>query len=117
MKNLFNGWTAEKRGSETVLKMENGEIVYTLQFKSRWHWRTPDLNGYRIVCNRSKWEDKGSVSVCRGLGKFITVIEDAGNRRTVSKLAALTKELTAAFLEKNFENVAVYTAGGSVLSD
>lgn len=104
---LFNGWTAEKKGSETVLKMENGEIVYTLRFKNRWHWKTPDLNGYRIVCNRSKWKNKGNVSVCHGLEKFITVIEDAGNRRTVSKLAALTEKLSVAFLEKTFEDGAI----------
>lgn len=117
MTNLFNGWTAEKRGNETVLKMENGEIVYTLRFINRWHWQTPDLDGYRIICNRSKWEDRGNVSICHGLGKNVTIIEDAGNRRTVSKLAELTKELTAEFLEKNFENVAEFTAGDSVLPD
>ena len=116
MTKLFNGWTAEKQGNETFLKLENGEIVYTLQFNNRWNWQTPDLNGYRIVCNRSKWENKGDVSVCHGLGKFLTIIEDAGNRRTVSKLAALTKELTVEFLEKNFENVTDYTAGGIIIN-
>ena len=116
MTNLFNGWKAEKRGSETVLKMENGEIVYTLQFKNRWSLQNLDLTGYKIICNRSKWENKGDASVCHGLGKFITIIEDAGNRRTVSKLAALTKELTAEFLEKNFENVADYTADGIIIN-
>lgn len=107
MKNLFNGWKAEKSGNETVLKMENGDIVYTLQFKNRWNLNNLDLKGYRIVCNRSKWENKGDVRICHGLGKFITIIEDAGNRRTVSKLAALTEKLSVAFLEKTFEDGAI----------
>ena len=116
MTNLFNGWTAEKNGNETVLKMENGEIVYTLRFESRWSWVTPDLNGYRIICNRSKWEDRGDVRICHGLGRNVTVIQDAGNRRAVSKLAAITKKLTAEFLEKTFEYGAEYTAGGIIIN-
>lgn len=117
MTKLFNGWYAEKEQGETILKMEKGEIVYTLSFWNRWHWQTPEKTGYRIVCNRSVWKKSGNFLVTHGLGKNVTVIEEAGNRRTVSKLAALTKELTAEFLQENFENVEVFTAGGLVLPD
>lgn len=121
MAEYFNGWKfddyAKIINKENQLVLWNENVKYSLYFQSRYHWQTPELEGYRIVCNRSVWEDDGNFQVSHGLGKFVTIVEEAGNRRSIKKLAALTKELTSEILEKAFQNVEVFTAGGIVLAD
>lgn len=120
-KEYANGWKFDEYSKifnkENNLILWNGNVKYTLSYESRWHWKTPEREGYRIVCNRSVWENKGGVQISHGLGKYITIIEEAGNRRVLKKLEDLTKTLTAEMLESAFENVKVFTAGGVVLPD
>ena len=120
-KEYANGWEFDKISKafnkKNNLILWNGVIKYTLFYESRRHWQTPELEGYRIVCNRSVWDDKGGVLISHGLGKYITIVEEAGNRRSLKKIEDLTKVLTAEMLEDAFKGVKFFTAGGVVLPD
>lgn len=111
-----NVWKFEMMDRDS-LSMWNGDVKYTLSFQNRWHWRTPHLDGYRIVCNRSVWKESGNFMVSHGLGKYITVMEEAGARRMKSKLKKLAESFTTEQLESAFSGVKNFTAGGVLLVD
>lgn len=120
-KNLLNGWRfdayyyvtwGEKR--ITLINKINDlkQIEYKMSFSNKSRWD----NELEIVINRSEWNRKsGDDMYCsHGLGKYITVCENAGTRKNYKMLEALTKDFTIEKLEKMFQVVDVETCGGMI---
>lgn len=121
-KNLLNGWRfdayyyatwGEKKIILTNKISELKQITYKMNFSNKSRWG----NELEIVINRSEWNRKkeDDMYCSHGLGKNITVCENAGTRKNYKMLEALTKDFTIEKLEQMFSDVEVETCGGMII--
>lgn len=121
-KNLLNNWRfdayyyvtwGEKRITLINKISELKQIEYKMSFSNKSRWD----NELEIVINRNEWNRKNEDDMycSHGLGKYITVCENAGTRKNYKMLEALTKDFTIEKLEKMFEAVEVETCRGKII--
>lgn len=122
-KNLLNGWRfntyyyANWGEKEIVLKNKISELKH-IEYKMSFRNKSRYNNELKIVINRSEWNRKSEEDLLycsHGLGKYITVCENAGTRKNYKMLEALTKDFTIEKLEEMFQAVEVETCGGMII--